>query len=109
MHDTALLTLQALASDLRPSLITWTSGQIKAAIRSTGICHDHEDDFQLPTPGRDREKEDEMNVETVIESIDNFFGDTSRRAEETLDGLEEIASHVQTMIEALEEDLAEED
>lgn len=54
MQDTTALALRDLATDLRPSMVTWVSGQIKLAIDAEGISHDHEDDFQLPVPTRSK-------------------------------------------------------
>lgn len=47
MQDTTALALRDLATDLRPSMVTWVSGQIKLAIDAEGISHDHEVKVEL--------------------------------------------------------------
>ncbi len=46
-----------------------------------------------------------MTAEQVKDYINRFHADTSRSLEETLDGLEEIASHADMLAEAVREDL----
>ena len=43
-----------------------------------------------------------MNVQDVMKAVDEFFGDRSRPAHETRDGLEEISAHVESMIDSLD-------
>ncbi len=46
-----------------------------------------------------------MTAEQVKDYIDRFHADTSRSLEETLDGLEEIAGHVDMLADAVRSDL----
>ena len=43
----------------------------------------------------------------VIEAIDEFFGDTNRTPEETLDGLDQIAEHAGGLADMLSEEIRE--
>jgi hypothetical protein len=49
-----------------------------------------------------------MEISALSEAVENFFTDTDRAAEETLDGLYVIRDQVDIMIAALESDLEEE-
>ncbi len=44
------------------------------------------------------------SVEEIKKDLQEFFSDTERTPGETLDGLEEIQSEVEVMIESLESD-----
>lgn len=46
-----------------------------------------------------------MNHENIISSINEYFSETHRSKQETLDGLEEILEELETLIETLEDDL----
>lgn len=46
-----------------------------------------------------------MSVDTIIEEIQDFFGDTSRSQEETLEGLERIRDAAEENAQCLREDL----
>ncbi len=43
-------------------------------------------------------------LKSILESIKRYFGDTSRPAEATLDGLESLAEEIDSLIRALKED-----
>ena len=49
-----------------------------------------------------------MEASEIIEMIQSFYGDKSRTQQETLDGLGEIGSEVDGMIECLESEIGEE-
>lgn len=43
--------------------------------------------------------------DSIKELIDRFFADTSQSLETTLDGLEEVRSHVDVLCDSLREDI----
>lgn len=45
-----------------------------------------------------------MHVNDVLEAVNKFFGDTSRTQEETAEGLEQVASHIEFMLDTLEKE-----
>lgn len=50
-----------------------------------------------------------MSVESVKRAIDAWYGDTSRSKRETLEGLEEMEDHLETMITCLSEEIDREE
>lgn len=50
-----------------------------------------------------------MKEKEIVEAIRDFFGDTSRAAPETLDGLRHIRDEIEMLILAVESDLAKAD
>lgn len=49
-----------------------------------------------------------MTVSQIIEAIQDYFGNKSRIKQETLDGLKEIYTELDGMINCLEEELGKE-
>ena len=45
-----------------------------------------------------------MTLEAIKQAIQDYFGDTSRPASETREGLLDIASHAEQLAEAIAED-----
>ncbi len=45
-----------------------------------------------------------MKVEMILDSVNQFFGDTSRSREKTRDGLEQIADLVDSLLEAMRDE-----
>lgn len=45
-----------------------------------------------------------MTLDSVKQSIQDFFGDTSRSRSETREGLEELRDEVDTLLESLQDD-----
>jgi len=46
-----------------------------------------------------------MSKDELIQAVQDFFGDTSRSAQQTKDGLEEIASLAQLYADSIEGDV----
>lgn len=47
-----------------------------------------------------------MSIETVIDAINKFHGDTSRSPESTLEGLERLIEEIEPMIDGLKMTIA---